>query len=144
MQLTKNFSLREMTFSETASRRGLDNTPNSDQIDALIALCENVLQPARDALGPLSVSSGFRSGRVNRAVRGSKRSQHIRGEAADIRGIHVDLMTLGAWIEEHCELDQLILEFERWIHVSYRAGRNRKQVLRIDRAGTSAFTFKQS
>ena len=143
MQLSKNFSLREMTFSETASRRGLENTPNSDQIDALTALCENVLQPARDAIGPLSVSSGFRAGPVNRAVRGSKRSQHMRGEAADIRGIHVNLMTLGAWIEEHCEYDQLIFEYNSWIHVSYRVCRNRKQVLRVDRTGTSAFTFKQ-
>ena len=85
MQLTENFSLHEMTKSETALRHGLDNTPGAAEIENLRRLCEQVLQPIRDAYGRgVKVNSGFRHPDVNAAVGGSRTSDHTKGMAADI------------------------------------------------------------
>ena len=86
MKLSKNFSLSEMTRSYTATKKGIENTPNDPQIENLRILCDNVLQPLRDALGPITISSGFRSIKLNTAIGGSGTSQHcaLKGAASDI------------------------------------------------------------
>ena len=118
--LTEHFSLRELTLSETAVRRGIDNTPPSEAVESLFALCENILEPARRALGPIKVTSGFRNQAVNRLVGGQTNSQHLVGEAADIHPLKVSLHELYRWLYLNTPFDQLIWEFGRWIHVSYR------------------------
>ena len=138
MQLSKNFWLSEFTKSDTAIRQVIDNSPEPEHLVALAHLCCAVLQPVRDALGPIKVTSGYRSLALNRAIGGSQGSQHSKGEAADIECFgptsNIDLMK---WIVQNCEFDQAIAEFvdpndpkSGWIHVSARVGNNRKQQLR--------------
>ena len=137
MYLTKNFSLNEMCRSNTARERNLPNVPNAEQIKSLQKLCENVLQPLRGYLGePVVINSGFRSQAVNMAVGGAKNSQHMAGEAADIKCKDLAYAKrIYAWIMDNLQFDQLILERKGksiWIHVSYRAsGGNRQQALSI-------------
>ena len=84
MQLSKNFSLKELVASQTADRKGINNNPNEDQINSLKLLCEKVLQPVRDHFGKVvTVSSGFRSEELCEAIGSSKNSQHAKGQAAD-------------------------------------------------------------
>lgn len=145
MQLSNNFSLRELTKSDTAIRLGLDNTPNEDQIENLRNLTLKVLQPARDWFGlPIVVPSGFRSGELNRSINGAANSQHLKGQAADIECIGISNYELACWIRDNCEFDQLILEYytpgdenSGWVHVSYVTDRpNRNEVLTIGRSIT--------
>lgn len=127
MQLTENFSLHEMTKSETALRKGLDNTPGTAEIENLRKLCEKVLQPVRDHFArPVKVNSGFRHPDVNRAVGGSTTSDHCKGMAADIEIPGVPNAELAQWIADNLQYRQLILEFytpgvpdSGWVHVSY-------------------------
>ena len=84
MKMSTNFTLSEMISSQTATRLGIDNTPNDDQIENLKELCEKVLQPIRDKFGPVRVTSGLRVPELNTAIGGSGSSQHCKGEAADI------------------------------------------------------------
>lgn len=138
MNLTANFRLWELVKSSTADRLGIDNTPNSEEIGNLRKLCEKILQPARDALGPIRISSGFRSEELNIAVGGVSNSDHRLGFAADVIPINVSTKKLAEWVVENCpEFDQVILEFgtldnPNWIHLS-AAPHNRKQVLRATR-----------
>jgi len=137
MKLTQNFSLAEMTKSDTALRLDMDNTPGDEEIANLQALCENVLQPIRDAYGVgVKVNSGFRHPDVNGAVGGSKTSDHCKGMAADIEIPGVANADLAEWISENLEFRQLILEFytpgvpdSGWVHVSYNPDDNKKQVM---------------
>ena len=137
MNLTKNFTLSEMTKSETALRHGMDNTPGEQEIAALKLLCEKVLQPVRDHYGKgVKVNSGFRHPEVNAKVGGSKTSDHCRGQAADIEIPGVANAELAQWIVDNLEFRQVILEFytqgipdSGWVHVSYVAEDNKKQVL---------------
>jgi hypothetical protein len=137
MNLTKNFTLAEMTKSETALRHGMDNTPGEQEIAALKLLAEKVLQPVRDHFGRgVKVNSGFRHPEVNAKVGGSKTSDHCRGQAADIEIPGVPNAELAEWIKDNLEFRQLILEFytpgipdSGWVHVSYVAEDNKKQVL---------------
>lgn len=137
MKLTENFSLAEMIKSETALRRGLDNTPGEEEIENMRKLAENVLQPIRDAYGRgVKVNSGFRHPDVNAAVGGSRTSDHCKGQAADIEIPGVANADLAQWISENLEFRQLILEFytpgipdSGWVHVSYVEGDNKKQVM---------------
>jgi hypothetical protein len=137
MQLSENFFLAEFVRSDTALRRGIDNTPDIQQIMNLKFLCENILQPLRDKFGPIVISSGFRSFALNRAVGGSASSQHMLGEACDIR---IPSIEVGKEYFEFLKVlpvfDQLIWErlspksSVYWIHVSIkRRGNNRKQVI---------------
>ena len=132
MNLSKNFSLEEMCRSNTASVRGLPNVPNAEQVKNLQQLCENVLQPLRNHLGkPVVINSGFRTQAVNMAVGGAKNSQHTKGEAADIKcKDYPYAKEIYTWIMDNLKFDQLILERNGnavWVHVSYRAGKNRQQ-----------------
>jgi len=136
-QLTANFSLHELTKSETALRMGFDNTPGDVETESLRLLCENVLQPVRDHFGKgVKVNSGFRSPESNAAVGGSKTSDHCKGQAADIEIPGVPNAELAQWIMDNLEYTQLILEFytpgipdSGWVHVSYDPGNLKKQEL---------------
>jgi hypothetical protein len=127
MQLTKNFSLHELTKSETALRMGYDNTPGEAETEALRTLCEKVLQPVRDHYGKgVKVNSGYRSPESNAAVGGSKTSDHCKGMAADIEIPGVPNAELAAWIMQNLKYTQLILEFytpgipdSGWVHISF-------------------------
>jgi len=85
MNLSRNFTLRELVRSNTAAIRGIDNTPGPEEVRALELLARRVLQPLRDAIGaPLTVTSGYRSPKLNEAVGGATSSQHMKGQAADV------------------------------------------------------------
>ena len=137
MKLTENFTLAEMTKSETALRYDMDNTPGEAEIANLKLLAENVLQPVRNHYKRgVKVNSGFRHPEVNAKVGGSKTSDHCRGQAADIEIPGVPNAELAEWIRDNLEFRQLILEFytpgvpdSGWVHVSYVAGDNKKQVM---------------
>ena len=109
MNLTRNFTLSELTKSDTAIRRGINNNPNAEQIEKLKALCENILQPVRDHFGRVKITSGFRSVELCEAIGSSSRSQHARAEAADFEVIGVDNAELFDWIKDNLTPDQLIL-----------------------------------
>ena len=139
MKLSKNFSLKELTTSQTAERKGINNNPNEDQITGLQNLCENILQPIRDHYAkPVTVSSGFRSPNLCIAIGSSVNSQHAKGQAADFEIFGTPNAELGKWIVENLDFDQLILEYHNteepnsgWIHCSVKTAPEipRKQVL---------------
>lgn len=137
MNLTTNFTLNELTQSETALRKGLDNAPTQDIISALQSLAVNVLQPIRDHYGRgVKVNSGYRSPEVNASVGGSKTSDHCKGQAADIEIPGVANAELAAYIRDELQFTQLILEFytpgvpdSGWVHVSYDPANLKKQVM---------------
>tara|TARA_R100001443_G_scaffold59135_1_gene69510 strand:+ start:1043 stop:1495 length:453 start_codon:yes stop_codon:yes gene_type:complete len=139
MKLSLNFSLKELTASQTADRKGIDNTPTEEHIENLKLLCENILQPTRDEWGIISVSSGYRSPSLCLAIGSSEKSQHAKGQAADFECHRVDNKMLFEWITNELDYDQAILEFYNgtpdsgWIHVSYNKDGNRKQKLRAFR-----------
>jgi uncharacterized protein YcbK (DUF882 family) len=110
MKLTRNFSLQELSKSDTAIRRGIDNEPNADQIDKLKMLCENILQPVRDQFGRVKVTSGYRSPELCVAIGSSIGSQHAKAEAVDFECMGVDNAEVADWIKQNLETDQLILE----------------------------------
>ena len=126
MKLSKNFNLNELTRSQTAIRRGIDNTPSLTVIDNLQALVDNVLQVIRDAHGPTVVTSGFRSEAINAAVGGSNTSHHTRGMAADFTVVGKPNKEICEWIRDNLKFTQLIWEFPTkenpqagWVHVAY-------------------------
>ena len=139
MQLSANFSLAEMVKSQIAERKGLDNTPNPEQIKELEKVAVNILQPVRDHFSvPFIVSSGFRCGELCVAVGSSIKSQHAKGQAADFEVPNVSNMELAEWIRDNLEFDQLILECYKggntgWVHCSY-VHEPRKELLTYDRA----------
>ena len=146
MKLTNNFSLQELLKSQTALRKGIDNKPaDPSVITNLQVLCEKVLQPVRDHFGkPVVINSGYRSPKLNKAIGGSNKSQHTKGEAADIEIPGLSNKELAEYIEDNLLFDQLILEFYNgvdpnsgWVHVSYvNDSDNRKQTLTINKNGT--------
>jgi hypothetical protein len=139
MKLSKNFSLAEMTKSQTAIRMGLANNPSEAQVENLRILCERVLQPVRDHFGKVvTVSSGYRNAILSRKIGSSEKSQHCKGEAADLEIFGVPNNETSDWIKENLMFDQLILEYYEpgqpnsgWIHVSYKKdiNLNRKEYL---------------
>jgi hypothetical protein len=137
MKLTENFSLAEMTKSETALRHDLDNTPGEVETANLKRLAEKVLQPVRNHYKKgVKVNSGFRHPEVNAKVGGSKTSDHCKGQAADIEIPGVANADLAEWIKDNLEFTQLILEFytpgipdSGWVHVSYNPANLKKQVM---------------
>ena len=140
MNLSRNFTLQELTKSDTAIRKGIDNNPNADQIEKLKTLCERVLQPVRDHFGRVKVTSGFRSPELCAAIGSSVTSQHAKAEAVDFEVIGVDNAEVADWIYTNIRTDQLILEFytpgepnSGWIHASYIEFNPRAQYLRAYR-----------
>ena len=155
MKISPNLTLAEVSKSQTAQRRGFNNEPEGEHLSNLITLANNVFQPMREHFGkPIFVSSGYRSDKLNKAIGGSKTSQHCKGEALDLdndgRGYpsNADIFW---YIYDHLEFDQLIFEFgsmenPSWVHVSYKSEGNRKQVLRASKSnGRTIYTnFKDN
>ena len=139
MKLSQNFSLRELTASQTAERKGISNQPSDEHIENLKLLCVNVLQKIRDEFGVVSISSGYRSPALCEAIGSKSTSQHALGQAADFECYDVDNRELFDWITMNLEFDQAILEFytgeadSGWIHVSFNEDNNRKETLRAYR-----------
>ena len=137
MNLTRNFTLSELTKSDTAIRKGINNNPSAEQVEKLKALCENILQPVRDHFGRVKITSGFRSVELCLAIGSSQNSQHAKAEAADFECPGVDNAELADWIHKNLPYDQLILEFytpgepnSGWIHCSWIDGTPRASFLR--------------
>ena len=133
MRISAHFALAEFTRSESAKRHGVSNEPTPEHLQNLIVLCERVLEPIRIKFGPINISSGYRSKTLNHYIGGSLNSQHCEAKAADI-----DMDGMGSvsnkeifeYIKNELEFDQLINEFNYgWVHVSYNAGKNRRQIL---------------
>ena len=141
MNLTRNFTLSELTKSDTAIRKGINNNPSAEQIEKLKLLCENILQPVRDHFGRVKITSGFRSVELCLAINSSANSQHARAEAADFECPGVDNAELADWIKRELPYDQRILEFytpgepnSGWIHCSYTEGTPRASFLHAFRS----------
>ena len=138
MKLSNNFSLNELTKSQTAERKGIDNTPRAEHQENLRSLCTHVLQPIRDHFSRVvSVSSGYRSPELCTAIGSKITSQHAKGEAADFEIFGVSNKELADYINETLDYDQLILEYWKesdpnsgWVHCSYSENNNRKQYLK--------------
>ena len=138
MQLSKNFSLRELTASQTAERKGIGNTPSPEHQENLKLLCENVLQPVRDHFNRVvSISSGYRSPALCEAIGSKISSQHAKGQAADFEIYGLSNGELSDWINKYLDYDQLILEYwtptssnSGWVHCSFNFEDNRKEYLR--------------
>ena len=136
MNISKNFTLRELTYSQTAIKNGIPNVPKDPQVlENLTTLCEKVLEPLREGLGcPIKITSGYRSADLNKLVGGAKASQHNVGQAVDI-DLDQKNAEVFAYIANNLQFDQMIWEFgdesnPDWVHVSYNAAGNRNQLLK--------------
>ena len=125
--ISKHISLREGVFSQTATRRDLDNTPNEEQLENMKLIGEKVFEPLREWVGgPIKINSFFRGLPLNTAIGGAKSSQHMKGQAMDIDDTfgHATNAEMYEWIKENLDFDQMIWEFgddknPNWVHVSY-------------------------
>ena len=141
MKLSKHFSLTEFTKSQTAERKGIDNTPNEEHIEKMKALCESVLESIRYHFEkPIMINSGYRSVALCEAIGSKSTSQHAKGEAGDIEIPGIDNFVLAKFIQDSLNFDQLILECytgdpsSGWVQVSFvDVDSNRKDVLTYDR-----------
>ncbi len=133
MRLTAHFNLAEFTRSESAKRHGVSNNPTPEHLENIKVLCERILEPIRAKYGPIVISSGYRSKTLNHYIGGTLKSQHLEGKAVDIDMDGMGSVTnkeIFEYIKYNLEFDQLINEFDyAWVHVSYNAGKNRKQIL---------------
>ena len=144
MRLSKNFTLKELTRSSTALRLGIDNEPSKEGILKLTLLATELLQPLRNVVGSLRITSGYRSAQLSEAIGSSSNSQHCRYEAVDMqfvkRGKMDNIKIYDALIDLDLDYDQCILEFGNatehidptepdWIHLSWKVVDNRKQTL---------------
>ena len=142
--LTKNFTLKELTRSNTALRIGIDNEPSKEGILKLNLLATSLLQPLRNAVGSLRITSGYRSPQLSEVIGSSSNSQHCRYEAVDMqyvkRGKMDNIKIYSALIDLDLDYDQCILEFGNatehidptepaWIHLSWKVVDNRRQTL---------------
>ena len=140
MRLSGHFSLNELTKSQTATRKGIDNTPSPEQVENLTDLCIQVLEPTRRHFGkPMVITSGYRSADLCLAIGSNPNSQHAKGEAADFEMFGEDNKELAKYIRSELIYDQLILEYweesdpsSGWVHCSYNKTNNRKQSLTYD------------
>ena len=125
--ISKNISIKEGVYSNTAIRRGIDNVPNEKQLSNMKILAEKVFQPLREWVGkPIKINSFFRSPELNTAIGGSSKSQHCKGQAIDIDDTfgYKTNAEMYHWIKDNLEFDQMIWEFgddknPNWVHISY-------------------------
>ena len=148
MRLSKNFMLREFVNSITASRKGISNKPTDVHLANLKLLIDNIIQPIRDKIGPIRISSGYRSVALNRAIGGSSRSQHCKGMASDIQFVRDNEMDnkviFDTILEMELDFDQMINEFDySWIHISYNKKKNRKIVLEAYKDYTNKTKYRE-
>ena len=146
MRLSKNFVLSEITRSNTARRLGISNEPSKEHLANMQVLITELIQPMRDALGPIRISSGYRSPQLNRAIGGSKKSQHCKGQALDLQFWKDGQMCneeIYRWVlKSGVKFDQMINEFDfAWIHISLKESKNRNMVLEAykDKDGDTAY-----
>jgi len=127
MKISDHITYAEAIHSQTAKRKGIDNTPNPNQIEAMKVLAKKVFEPLREWVGgPIKVNSFFRSPELNTAIGGSKTSQHCKGQAIDIDDVYgyKTNSDMYHWVKENLNFDQMIWEFgtdtqPNWIHISY-------------------------
>jgi putative chitinase len=151
MQLTEHFKLEEMTVSPTAKKLGLSNTPTAEHIENMRYCCEKILEPVRAKFGPVTINSSYRAPAVNKAVGGSKTSQHVNGQAIDFEVKGVDNKTVADWVADNLEFDQVILEFysagdknSGWVHASIKKeGGNRRQRMIASKSKAGGTVYKQ-
>lgn len=146
MKLSQYVSLSEVTKSDTATKRGIDNSPTPEHLENLKVICTEVFDKVREHFGvPIFISSGYRSAALNKAIGGSSTSDHNLGKALDLdqdfKGNGVTNKQVFDYIKQNLDFDQLIWEFGSndnpdWVHVGYRKGANRKQILRAKKVGS--------
>ena len=125
--ISKHVSDKEGVYSATALRRGLDNTPNEEQLKCMKEIAEKLFEPLREWVGgPIKINSFFRGLPLNTAIGGAKYSQHMKGQAIDIDDTfgHATNAKMYYWIKENLDFDQIIWEFgndknPNWVHISY-------------------------
>ena len=137
--ISKHISDREGVYSTTATRKGIDNTPDGEQLSNMKLLAEKVFEPLREWVGgPIRVNSFFRSTKLNKAIGGSSKSKHCKGQAMDIDDTfgHKTNAEMYHYIKDNLDFDQMIWEFgddknPNWVHVSYGAHRPNRKTLTI-------------
>ncbi|WP_085593479.1 D-Ala-D-Ala carboxypeptidase family metallohydrolase [Thalassospira sp. MCCC 1A01428] len=138
LRLSRNFTLREAVRSQTAARKGIDNTPSVELIAPMVRVAEHILEPIRAHAGiGYSPNSFFRCLELNRAIGSKDTSQHIKGEAVDVEVPGISNFDLAQWISQNLDFDQLILECYQpgdlhsgWVHISYvSVAENRREIL---------------
>lgn len=149
-KLTEHFTVEELSASPTAKRLGLSNTPTPEHLANMKYVCEKILEPVRAKFGPVTVNSSYRAPAVNKAVGGSKTSQHVNGQAVDFEVMGMSNKDLADWVADNLEFDQVILEFytagdknSGWVHVSIKKeGGNRRQrlIATKSKAGGTKYT----
>ena len=125
--ISKHISYKEGVYSTTATRKGIDNTPNDDQLNNMELIAENVFEPLRQYVGgPIKINSFFRCPKLNTAIGGSSKSQHCKGQAIDIDDTFGRMTNaeMYHWIKDNLDFDQMIWEFgdddnPNWVHISY-------------------------
>jgi hypothetical protein len=139
--MDRQVSLKELLFSETATRLGIDNTPTDQILINLQTLIYEVIEPIINKFGDIKITSGYRSPELCKAIGSSAKSQHTLGQAVDCEVLGVPNKELADWVVNHLEFDQCILEFWKpeetnsgWVHISYNKGNNRKMYLRAYKA----------
>ena len=143
MQLTEHFSLEEMTRSDAAVRKNIDNTPPPAELNNLKLLCHNVLEPLRLKVNEvIRITSGYRCEKLNKLIGGAKNSQHVEGKAADIRCENMSTEELFIFItNSNLPYCQCINEFQQWIHVSYDPNNIKREKLRATKVnGKTVYT----
>ena len=127
MKISDNITYAEAIHSQTAKRRGIDNRPTAKQVEVMKLTAEKIFEPLRKFVGgPIKVNSFFRSAELNKAIGGSKTSQHCKGQAIDIDDVfgHKTNAEMYNWVKENLNFDQMIWEFgtdmnPNWVHISY-------------------------
>ena len=127
MKISDNITYAEAIHSQTAKRRGIDNTPTAKQVEVMKLTAEKIFEPLRKFVGgPIKVNSFFRSAELNKAIGGSKTSQHCKGQAIDIDDVfgYKTNAEMYNWVKENLNFDQMIWEFgtdmnPNWVHISY-------------------------
>jgi hypothetical protein len=136
--MTQSFSIKELTYSDTAIRLGIDNTPTDEVLVNLQNVCQFILEPVRNHFDkPITITSGYRSPELCKAIGSSVTSQHTKGESVDFEILGIANKEVSDWIVNHLDYDQCILEFWKpeepnsgWVHCSYKPSGNRKMYLR--------------
>tara|TARA_R110000744_G_C19088609_1_gene532128 strand:+ start:43 stop:495 length:453 start_codon:yes stop_codon:yes gene_type:complete len=139
MKLSDHFTLSELTKSSTAERLGMENEPGPTEIENLIMVCDQILEPVRNYYDiPFTPNSGFRCLNLNREIGSSDGSQHVKGEAVDFEVPGIPNKEVALWVKDNCEFDQLILEFYKegipdsgWVHCSYTIKKNNRKSARV-------------
>jgi hypothetical protein len=139
--MDRQVSLKELLFSETATRLAIPNEPTNEILINLQTLIQEVINPIVNHFGDIKITSGFRSPELCLKIGSSIKSQHCLGMAVDCEVLGVPNKELADWVVNHLEFDQVILEFWKpeeansgWVHISYNKGNNRKMYLRAYKA----------